>query len=236
MEHTTNSQYRILSGSWLKLIAAITMLIDHIGAFLLRNTGTGDTLLLSVGTFQLTVYALTRDIGRTAFPIYCFLIAEGCRHTHSRKRYAARLLIFALLSEIPWNLVHSGKLLYERQNVFFTLLLGCLCICTYEHYRQQPAKCTGCFALLIAAAFLLKSDYGIKGVALVFLFHIVSSWLPQLLIGISLLGTPWKGIPAWILIRLYNGTRGFIKGKWTKYSFYAFYPLHLFVLYFVKYH
>ena len=136
-----------LSGSTLKLIAVITMLIDHIGAFILSDLPAGEIVLLATGDFTFTVYNAFRLVGRTAFPIYCFLIAEGAVHTRNRIRYGCNLLIFACISEIPWDLIHADSLLYERQNVFFTLLFGYLCICVYDLLSDsrcpvQPQCCS----------------------------------------------------------------------------------------------
>ena len=96
---------------WLKLIACITMLADHIGAILLPGC------------------VLLRIIGRLSFPIYCFLLAEGAAHTRNAKGYALRLLICAILSEIPHDLALSGRVLtLGSLNTMFSLLLGFLMI------------------------------------------------------------------------------------------------------------
>lgn len=98
-----------LNGFHLKLIAICTMFIDHLGYTLFP----GDLWL--------------RCVGRVAFPIFCFLIAEGCVYTHDRRKYALRLLAFALLSEIPFNLMNSGAVWDSyHQNVLWTLLTGAL--------------------------------------------------------------------------------------------------------------
>ena len=108
-----------VKGSTLKIIALITMLIDHIGAFLI------EPYLLNNGVFPFAfdisiipkefktlyiIYIITRLIGRIAFPIYCFLIVEGFLHTSNLKKYAFNLLLFAFISEIPFNLANSNKL------------------------------------------------------------------------------------------------------------------------------
>lgn len=105
-------EYRgFLSGFTLKCIAMVTMLIDHMGYVLFPG------------------YVIFRIIGRLAFPIYCFLLVEGAVHTSNWKKYLGRLFLFALISEIPFNLAIGGKLWYPAsQNVLFTLLLGLLAI------------------------------------------------------------------------------------------------------------
>ncbi|MCF2594921.1 hypothetical protein I6E11_14235, partial [Bacteroides caecigallinarum] len=98
-----------MSGSFLKLIAIILMCIDHIACFLYPNEWLSN-ILTTIGNKDITVYFLMRAIGRMAFPIFSFLIVEGFIHTHNRFKYGRNLLIFALISEIPWNLVHQNTI------------------------------------------------------------------------------------------------------------------------------
>ena len=136
-------RFRPFSGSVLKICAVVTMLIDHIGAGILYPF-----LLQNNAFFNLTreqsilVYRVFRGIGRTAFPIYCFLLVEGFFFTKSVLRYLLRMLVFTLLSEIPFDLAlipgnaashtlhvadalrsNSGVYLMD-QNVFWTLSVG----------------------------------------------------------------------------------------------------------------
>ena len=225
-----------LSGSTLKLIAVITMLIDHIGAFILSDLPAGEIVLIATGDFTFTVYNAFRLVGRTAFPIYCFLIAEGAVHTRNRIRYGCNLLIFACISEIPWNLIHADSLLYERQNVFFTLLFGYLCICVYDLLSDMPLPCAAAMLLVLLSGQQLQADYGIVGIAVVFLFWLLREKPVALgVTGVCILSAKWKAIPACILIGLYNGERGFIRGNTAKYLFYAFYPVHLLILWYIRF-
>ena len=183
---------RVLNGFHLKLIAICTMFIDHLGYTLFP----GDLWL--------------RCVGRVAFPIFCFLIAEGCVYTHDRRKYALRLLAFALLSEIPFNLMNSGAVWDSyHQNVLWTLLTGAL-VCWLLDWalKNRRALAFVLTALVMAAAFFLlerlNTDYG--------------GWGMQ---GLALLAL----IPIW----LYNGQRGF-SPKAVQYGFYAFYPVHILVL------
>ncbi|MDE5792408.1 MAG: conjugal transfer protein TraX, partial [Oscillospiraceae bacterium] len=102
-------KYKIFSGSALKLLACITMLIDHISHVLLIHIPACTEVFWQIENYhiQFSVYTIGRYIGRIAFPIYAFLLAEGFQHTHSIKKYALNLLLFALISEIPWNLEHT---------------------------------------------------------------------------------------------------------------------------------
>lgn len=148
-----------LNGFHLKLIAICTMFIDHLGYTLFP----GDLWL--------------RCVGRVAFPIFCFLIAEGCVYTHDRRKYALRLLAFALLSEIPFNLMNSGAVWDSyHQNVLWTLLTGAL-VCWLIDWalKNRRALAFVLTALVMAAAFYLlerlNTDYGGWGMLLVVMFY-----------------------------------------------------------------
>ena len=110
---------RILSGSALKMLAMAIMLIDHTASFLLRHYPPAIAPWFQIGSTTYSLYRVMRDVGRAAFPIFCFLLVEGFLHTHNRFKYGRNLLIFACISEIPWNFAQNGTLLYpDKQNVF----------------------------------------------------------------------------------------------------------------------
>ena len=153
---------KILSGSHLKLLAVITMVVDHLAAFWWYAWPEFQTVLFTIGHRAVTPYLLMRLVGRLSFPIFAFLIVEGFRHTHDRKRYGINLAVFAVLSEIPWNLVHGGWT-FPVQNIFFTLLLGYLGLCAIERYRERPGAMAGSLIGLLAASILLRPDYGCSG-------------------------------------------------------------------------
>ena len=225
-------RYRVLNGFHLKLIAACTMFIDHMG------------YTLFPGVMWL------RCIGRVAFPIFCFLIAEGCVHTHDRKKYALRLFVFAVLSEIPFNLM-TGWAVWNPydQNVLWTLLLGaavCWSIDGVLKRRTAPAfVLTG--AAMVAAFWLLEvfcTDYGGWGMLLVAMFYGVrrapygqAAKMAAQAVGLAFFCIGVMGgvtIELWALtalvpIWLYNGQRGF-SHKAVQYGFYAFYPVHILIL------
>ena len=127
-------KYRCLSGSGLKILAIVTMVIDHIGATFPRSTA---SVMLHIGQKRLMLYTVMRFIGRLSFPIFAFLLVEGFLHTRDRERYGIRLAVFAILSELPWNLLHADAWRYETQNVFFTLLLGYLGLCLIERIQKE---------------------------------------------------------------------------------------------------
>lgn len=229
---TARTKRLSLSGSALKLIAVITMLIDHIASALLRSQ---PRVLFTLSGYTLTLYELMRRIGRLAFPIYCFLLVEGYRHSHDRRKYGRNLLLFALLSEIPWNLLHGNALFCGSQNVYFTLFLGYLGICALEKYRQEPSKQLFSVLGLLILSNYLQADYGIKGFALIMALYVLREQeLPRVVVGAALLGYPLCSAIAFLPIHFYNGERGFIRKKWCKYAFYAFYPVHMLALWIIK--
>lgn len=228
-------KFRILSGSTLKLIALVTMIIDHIGGHVLYHIPAATSALFSIGSHSISLYMIARYIGRLAFPIYCFLIVEGYIHTHSKKRYGINLLVFALLSEIPWNLEHSGKLLYGGQNVFFTLLFGYLALVVYDKYKEDKLKQGALLFLLFAVTYFFRCDYGVRGFCVILLMYLLKDKFSVKALTTSVMLTPIIMIlAAFIPIGMYSGKRGFIRGKALKYAFYAAYPIHIFILYLIK--
>lgn len=174
-----------------------------------------------------------RCLGRIAFPIFCFLIVGGFFHTHDVRRYMGRLGIFALISEIPYDLAFRGvPLECAHQNVFFTLLIGIGMMVLLERNREWPVKAV---ILLLAMwlAVLIRSDYNFRGVLLIFVFYIFheSRWLAVTAGGFwnfLYQGVIQKyGVLSVLPLALYNGERG----RKMKYFFYIFYPAHLLLLY-----
>ena len=189
-------------------------------------------------------------VGRIAFPIFAFLLVEGFFHTSSRKKYAGRLLLFAVLSEIPFNLM-TGRAVWNPydQNVLWTLLLGaavCWIMDGVLKRRTAPAfVLTG--AAMVAAFWLLEvfcTDYGGWGMLLVAMFYGVrrapygqAAKMAAQAVGLAFFCIGVMGgvtIELWALtalvpIWLYNGQRGF-SHKAVQYGFYAFYPLHILIL------
>ena len=181
-----------MSGSILKLIACIVMLIDHIAAFLPGDfMGMRETLFM-IGDKAVTLRMLMHYIGRSAFPIFAFLITEGFIHTRDRKKYAINLLLFALISEIPWNLVHTGELFYARQNVFFTLLLGYLGLCSIEYFKENRKYQTYSLFILLLTSIFLRSDYGAFGFGFILLIYLLKERkVLMAIIGSCVLPSRW---------------------------------------------
>lgn len=233
-------KYRILSGSVLKLIALASMIIDHVGYFILSRTVFGMTPLFSIASVTVTTYWIFRKIGRLAFPIYVFLLCEGFLHSRNRNRYALSLFIFALISEIPWNIVHSGRLfMISSQNVFFTLFMGLLVIMFSERFNDtHEIKYLLPLLAVFAAAYFLKADYGIRGVGFALIVYLLRNRkVEQALAGSSIyVNNAPAYLISFLIINMYNGKRGFIQSKALKYLFYAVYPLHLLLLWYLGKH
>ncbi len=138
------------TGSTIKLIAIISMLIDHTAATILeRMMMRAGYMLASISQESMAnwiaghrllyvSYFAMRMIGRFGFPVFCFLLVEGFAHTHNRKKYALRLFLFALISEIPFDFAFRGEWFYASyQNVFFTLFLGMLAMCAFSFLAEH---------------------------------------------------------------------------------------------------
>lgn len=228
-------RFQVLSGSWIKVIAVVTMLIDHLAAFCWRELPALHEVWFTIGPKHITPYFLLRAVGRLAFPLFAFLLVEGFLHTRSRVRYGRNLLLFAFLSEIPWNLIHSGTWHYPTQNVFFTLFLGFLGLCAIETYKEDWKRLLASLLGLLALTIVLRADYGCTGFGFILLLYVLrNNRILQAVIGCCILPGKWIPGLAFIPINLYNGKRGFVKGPVAKYLFYAFYPVHLLVLYFLR--
>ena len=224
-----------LSGSTLKMIALLTMLIDHVGAVVVQRT-------MSMPGFDHdfwnSLYGPLRSIGRLAFPIFCFLLVEGFIHTSNSKKYVSRMLIFAIISEIPFNLAVTGDLFNtEYQNVFWELALGIVALMCLKKIEEKNFNyiMQVILRLVVIGGFtfgaeLLKLDYGMYGIiSIVALYVFRQNKLPQLLVGA--VSFCWERVAplAFLIIAFYNGKRG----RRIKYAFYVFYPAHLLILYII---
>lgn len=206
-----------LNGFTLKCIAMASMLIDHMGAVLFPQ------------------YLILRMVGRLAFPIYCFLLVEGVMHTRDIRKYELRLLGFALISEIPFDLAFRGGVNWEHQNVFFTLFLGVVAIDLAERYKNKIILVFS-FASMILLAEFMNTDYGGKGIVFILCYYLLyerkaTKQLLFLLENFLLYG---RGVQMYaslavVPMLLYNGR----KGPSIKYFFYVFYPLHLVILHLI---
>ena len=224
---------RPLSQEGLKFLACAIMLLDHIGA-----------TLIPWGTLRI--------IGRLAFPIFCFLLAEGAHYTRSPRNYLLRLGIGAILSELPFDLALFGSWSWQHQSVMITLLLGAMALLAMKRMTQPLLK----ILVLLLFAFLadfMNTDYGGAGVLMIALFGLTRErkygWLVQLL-GMYLIcrwiipgGVVWFidryvfieifAILALIPIWLYSGKKS-TSSRAVQWAFYLFYPVHLWILYLIS--
>ena len=157
-----------VTGNTLKLLAMITMLIDHVGYGIYYR-------FYEVDNF----YTAMRLIGRMAFPLYCFLLVEGFFHTSNFIKYAIRLLILATISEFPFDVaVNLHPSFFDYNNVVFTLLIGLLTIGAIDYIKGdniswldstalQTFAIIAVYAVGCLFAFVMHTDYGYTGVTVI---------------------------------------------------------------------
>ena len=253
---------RKLTSFDLKLIACISMFIDHFGAIFLYemillalNSNVQMGLLDFVRTqrfMMIDIYNAFRMVGRIAFPIYCFLIVQGFIHTRNVGKYCLRLFLFALISEVAFDIGFNHTIFeVTSNNVFFTLGLGLIGIVfisklekiyhAFKEIRNKMILNIGCLlssilfvlALGILADDVFSCDYGFSGVLCIVLMYLFRN---NILIGFTLgvlstavLNDAYMQLYALcglIFILNYGGE----KGKSMKYFFYMYYPLHILLI------
>ena len=201
-------------------------------------------------------------IGRIAFPIFAFMIVEGYFHTKNLKKYILRLLIFAVLSEIPFNLAVGSRFFYPiHQNVLWSFLISLGLIHWNEKTKRIWAKILvgiASVALAYVVGLITMVDYYHAGILTVLVFYYFRerkwwSYLGQLIclwyINLEMLGglayeiqlgdktyfltQQGFALLALIPIWLYRGKQGY-HNKFLQYAYYAFYPVHLLILGVIK--
>ena len=217
-----------LSSNALKMIALVAMTLDHIGVQILTES------------------ELLRIIGRLAFPIFAYTIAEGCTHTKNRKRYALIIGATALLCQLVYFFAMQS--LY--QCIFVTFLLSIIIIYTFDKAVKSKSTIWWLFGVVLLLSVLFVTeflpnilyktdfyiDYGFAGIMVPVLIYFApgkASKLAAALFALSLLafsvgGIQWYSLFALPIIALYNGKRGTRRLKWF---FYIYYPVHLVVIY-----
>ena len=211
----------------LKLLACLTMLIDHIGAIFFPQ------------------HTWLRIIGRLSFPIYCFLLAEGVHYTRSPLKYGLRLLLVALLAELPYDLLFYRRLTWAHNSVMVTLLLGFWAGVVSKH-------CRGWWKLFTPLPFILLGrylggSYGMYGVAMIVMFLLCREvphrnpvqWVLMGLLSLRMAGFPlgigiqFYAVAAMVPISLYSGEKR-SHSKPLQWAFTVFYPLHLLILLLIR--
>lgn len=238
-----------LTGTALKCIAVVAMLLDHIGAGLIEmGILRGD---LMIGRMLSSEYGMRwwqnwrsadlilRGIGRIAFPLFCFLLVEGFLHTKNVRKYILSLFLFALISEIPFDLVFSDRWVdWSGQNVFFTLGFGLLTLVALRRYEAQSVLEMVVIAAGCAAAFFCRTDYDAVGILLIVSFYLLRErGAYRYIVNGALMvyesaGLFGAAVLALIPIALYNGQRGKMR---LKYIFYWFYPAHMTIIFLFRY-
>ena len=236
------------SSNVLKIVAMVTMLIDHIGFMLIGNGklyGYDMSLynyvsVMPTAKYWVILYRLCRIVGRISFPIYSFLIVEGFFRTNNLFKYIVRLTVLALLSEIPYDLMVSNTIFsINSQNVIWTYVISLIMLAAIDRLREYPV-----FQFIIVAfsafiAWFVRTDYNYIGVVLIAFYYAtcMDKNLRSLGSGIitflsSLQNNYGAGALSTFFIHFYDGTKGsFDFGR----LHYWFYPVHMLILYAIVY-
>lgn len=218
---------QVLDGTALKLIAMVSMVLDHVGDSFFPDQ------------------VWMRALGRIAMPIFAFCISEGFAHTHDKQRYLMRMGIFALVSEVPFDLVTAGvPLEFSHQNIMATFFWAILGLMLFERITGEDAskgkKAAGYIMLAVFAmtSVLLGLDYNMLGCGLIFVFYllrergilIATAAAAVFHVALRNVGIYWFGLLGFLPILSYNGQRG----RGLKWLFYLFYPGHLLLIWLVR--
>lgn len=213
----------------LKTIAMVFMLVDHIAYVMIeRGLGYGGDLYMINRTM--------RSMGRLAFPIFCFTIVEGFQRTSNSREYLKRLIIFALISEIPFDLAFRGRMFsMDLQNVFWTLAFGLAAMIIYNDVFMAGWKKAIGLLVCFYLPYRFHTDYSVYGVLAIFLMYLFRKEPIKMCMAGYILLLLQNPIEVWaifgfVLILLYNGQRG----RGNKKIYYWFYPAHLMVLVLLK--
>ena len=224
----------------LKYIAIAAMLLDHIGMIF-----GGFFMQTAAGT---VLYTILRVIGRLTAPIMCYFLVQGFIHTSSRKNYAIRLAVFALISQVPYALAHRHSLLTPDFNMIFVLLISFAMLCVWESRLERLPKT---LLLIILMCLSVFCDWGLFAPLMVMFFYvfrdnrkkqIITYCILALIVCVlSCIMLPMNGF-AWYrelwqlglflfipVIFIYNGQSG-CASHFNKWFFYVFYPAHLLLL------
>lgn len=221
---------QILNGAQLKYIAFLSMLIDHINKALIWPNLQGDGILS-------TISSVFDVIGRIAFPLFSFFIVEGFFRTHDKKKYFLNLLIFAFISEIPYDMFSSKVILeFRLNNVLFSLALSLITIWILDVFRNRYEKNLGkawiffsipLLTIMYFVSNFVSGDYDFHAIMTAFVFYILYDrpLAGAICAYLTIVSEVWS-IFGFGLTVLYNGERG-IQNKIFNY---LFYPVHLLIL------
>ena len=225
------SKIRVFSGAQLKYIAFLSMLIDHVNKALIYP-------LLTENGFLRYVSDVFDILGRVAFPLFMFFLVEGFFKTGNRFKYLLNLIVFGIISEIPFDLFQSAVLFQPNSNnVMFTLALALVMIWVIDElkvpksYIIPPVLWFPVSIIIVITVCLLSMiwglDYEYHGILIAYFFYIFRNNPILSIIGgyLSIFKTPWA-LLGFGLTLTYNGKRG----KQNKILNYLFYPVHLLIL------
>ena len=225
------SKIRVFSGAQLKYIAFLSMLVDHVNKALMYP-------LLTENGFLRYVSDVFDILGRVAFPLFMFFLVEGFFKTGNRFKYLLNLIVFGIISEIPFDLFQSAVLFQSNSNnVMFTLALALVMIWVIDElkvpksYIIPPVLWFPVSIIIVITVCLLSMiwglDYEYHGILIAYFFYIFRNNPILSIIGgyLSIFKTPWA-LLGFGLTLTYNGKRG----KQNKILNYLFYPVHLLIL------
>ena len=236
------------SHNFLTVVAMLSMFLDHAALTLIRNGKLygfdvdlyNNAIMLEDAKLWIVLYNVMRIIGRLAFPLFAFLIVEGFRKTSNLFKYILRLFLLALISEIPYDLMVFNEFLTVRcfaiQNVVFTYVIALLMLTCIRLSSGLPSLLSVFIAALAAVlAKLLRTDYAIEGILLIYIFYIFRSDLNikcilALIITFLMSIEHYYGTAIFsvFFIYFYDGKKGYVDiGRVA----YIFYPLHMLLLY-----
>lgn len=242
---TKHYPWQVLSGSALKWIAIVCMVVDHISAVFVYNyyrASLVDPTVVSSTVYQ--VYYWMRVVGRITFPIFCFELVEGSQHTRSFPKYALRLFLFALVSEIPYDLaLHSDDASWtDHLNIMVTLLVALLPMWAGEASQKRlhlPWWAGKIVAIVVLAGCywacqnLIHPSYEGYGILLAGAMYLgKESRIAQFVLASLVTILHGSQIQMWCIVGialaclLYNGKKGHMN-KWISYTFY---PGHLLII------
>ena len=222
---------QFLSGAWLKYIAIFSMIIDHTNKALIYP------YLTSANGFLTTLSNIFDIIGRIAFPLFCFFLVEGFFKTRSRKKYLLNLLIFGVISEVPFDMFTTASFFNTNwQNVMFTLALVLVTVWIIDilkaKMQNKPKAIWYVVSLLIVGvmcivSMLLSVDYEHHAILIGYFFYLFHDMpIFAILFGYaSMYESPWA-LLGFGLTLTYNGERG----RQNKMLNYWFYPIHMLIL------
>lgn len=229
-KHKNLQKFQILNGAQLKYIAFGSMLIDHINkALIWPNLEGGGGLSLISSIFDV--------IGRIAFPLFSFFVVEGFFRTHDKKKYLLNLIIFAFISEVPYDMFSSKVILeFRLNNVLFSLALSLITIWILDEFRKRYEDKLGKFWLLISIPLLIimyfvsnivSGDYDFHAIITAFVFYLLYNRpvAGAFIAYLTIVKEVWS-ILGFGLTILYNGE----KGRQNRIFNYLFYPVHLLIL------